>query len=151
MRGVGGDATLHLNTFDGGYEGSNPIHRQGRLFVSWGLGGGIRIPDIRWVTNPPPNGHKCTHTHPCTDARTRAHRNVENRKTRTKQEKRLKENSSGTAELSYTSFGLLVENEQMQFWTVGSARRSMCLSPHLLPHSVLHCATDHKNRPRRSS
>ena len=46
------------------------------------------------------------------------HTHVENRETRTKQEKRLKENSSGTAELSQTSFGLLVENEQMQFWTV---------------------------------
>ena len=40
------------------------------------------------------------------------------------------------------SFGLLVENEQMQFWTVGLVRRSMCLSPHLLPYSVLRCATD---------
>ena len=41
-----------------------------------------------------------------------SHTHVENRETRTKQEKRLKENSSGTAELSETSFGLLVENEQ---------------------------------------
>ena len=30
----------------------------------------------------------------------------------------------------------------MQFWTVGSVRRSMCLSPHLIPYSVLHRATD---------
>ena len=32
---------------------------------------------------------------------------VENRETRTKQEKQLNENSSGTAELSWTSFGLM--------------------------------------------
>ena len=32
--------------------------------------------------------------------RARTHTHVENRETRTKQEKRLKENSSGTAELS---------------------------------------------------
>ena len=37
---------------------------------------------------------KCAFTHP------RTHTHVENRETRTKQEKRLKENSSETAELS---------------------------------------------------
>ena len=30
----------------------------------------------------------------------------------------------------------------MQFWTVGSARHSMCLSLHLIPYSVLPRATD---------
>ena len=33
----------------------------------------------------------------------------------------MKQNYSGTAELSETSFGLLVENEQVQSWTMGSA------------------------------
>ena len=68
---------------------------------------------------------------------THTHTHVENRETRTKQEKRWKENSSGTAELSKTSFGLV--KIRMEACSVPGEAKEPLPSP------------DHKNSPRRSS
>ena len=86
-----------------------------------------------------------TYTH--NGKRARAH--VENRETAAEQERRLKENSSGTAELSETSFGLM--KKQCIWRHIQCAMKQLNLLPSprppISPHPPTHTSYAHNPPP----